>query len=84
MLRDEEGTVILVASKDHAWASASFSRTLRSALKRMTIDAPLRGHQLHLVSAAEVQMVSGGQRRLENPTTPPDALEEDLHADRLI
>ena len=40
--RDDRGGVVLVGLKDEFRTCASFSRTVRTALRRLCIDVPLR------------------------------------------
>ena len=55
LFMDEQGSVVFVALKDEFRTSASFARTVRTALRRMAVDdVRLRGKWLHLVMAREV------------------------------
>ena len=58
VFRDSPG-VVLVALKDTPRGSASFSRTVRTALRRRGIDVPLRGHWCTLTTLREVVAVCG-------------------------
>ncbi len=49
--------VVLVGLKDVLRTSASFARTVRTALRRMSINVPLRGHWCTLTTAREVLAV---------------------------
>ena len=51
--------VVLVGLKDTPRGSASFSRTVRTALRRRGIDVPLRGHWCTLTTVREVVAVCG-------------------------
>ena len=51
---NEQGSVVLVALKDELRTSASFARTVRTALRRIAISVPLRGRWCTLVTAREV------------------------------
>ncbi len=54
---DQGGLVVLVGLKDELRTSASFARTVRTALRRMAINAPLRGRWCTLITAREVLAV---------------------------
>ena len=43
IFRDDLGNVVLVGLKDEFRTSASFARTIRTALRRYCIDVPLQG-----------------------------------------
>ncbi len=50
----DRGRVVLVGLRDTPRTSASFGRTIRSALRRMCISTvALRGHWCHLISEQE-------------------------------
>ena len=51
--------VVLVGLKDTPRGSASFSRTVRTALRRRGIDVPLRGHWCTHTTVREVVAVCG-------------------------
>ncbi len=57
VFRDDRGSVVLVGLKDELRSSASFARTVRTALRRMAINAPLRGRWCTLITAREVLAV---------------------------
>ena len=64
VFRDDRGSVVLVGLKDELRSSASFARTVRTALSRMSINAPLRGRWCTLITAREVlAVVSDGATR---------------------
>ena len=52
--RDELGATIFLALKDQPRSSASFARSVRSVLRRLAIDVPLRGQWVRFISAREV------------------------------
>ena len=54
VFRNPNGSVVLVGLKDELRTSASFARTIRTALRRMAIDVPLRGRWCTLISVREV------------------------------
>ena len=54
MFASDRGTVVIVCLRDTRRTSASFSRTLRAVMRKLVIPTDgLRGHWLHLISAAE-------------------------------
>ena len=54
IFRGERGSVVFVGLKDEFRTSASFARTVRTALRRLCIDAPLRGRWCSLITPREV------------------------------
>ncbi len=55
------GKLVLVALRDQARPAASFSRTVRSALRKFAIDGShLRGKWLSLISAEEAILMCRG------------------------
>ena len=53
LLRDDRGVVVLVGVKDEFRTAASFGRTIRTALRRLCIDVPLRGRWCTLITPGE-------------------------------
>ena len=53
IFRGERGSVVLLGLKDEFRTSASFARTIRTALQRLCIDVPLRGRWCSLISPRE-------------------------------
>ena len=53
IFRGERGSVVLVGLKDEFRTSASFARTVRTALRRLCTDVPLRGRWCTLITQAE-------------------------------
>ena len=82
---DERGAAVLLALKDQPRSSASFARTVRTFLRRVAIDVPLRGRWLELVSAREVltaaQQVTLSCEKLDRAAPGRDA---DQNGDRVI
>ena len=68
-VNDGSGKVVLVALRDKARTAASFSRTLRSVLRRFAIDdRSLKGNWLHLITAREaLQLCSSGSEMISVP-----------------
>ena len=57
IFRDDRGAVVLVGIKDEFRTAASFGRTIRTALRRLCIDVPLRGRWCSLLTAREAMSV---------------------------
>ena len=83
VFRDDRGSVVFCGLKDEFRTSASFARTIRTALQRLSIDVPLRGRWCSLITAREALSVcttdcgqSGAAR--DNPATVDDAVDEDV------
>ena len=57
IFRGEHGSVVLVGLTELLNASASFARTVRTALRRLCIDVPLRGHWIILITPAEAMSI---------------------------
>ena len=53
IFRDDRGVVVLVGVKDEFRTAASNGRTIRTALGRLCIDVPLRGHWCILITLRE-------------------------------
>ena len=53
VFRDDRGSAVFVGLKAELRTCASFSRTIRTALRRLCIDVPLRGRWCTLITARE-------------------------------
>ena len=53
VFRDDRGSAVFVGLKAELRTCASFSRTVRTALRRLCIDVPLRGRWCSLTSTRE-------------------------------
>ena len=53
VFRDDRGSAVLVGLKDELRTCASFARTVRTALRRLCIDVPLRGRWCSLLTPRE-------------------------------
>ena len=64
IFRGERGSVVLVGLKERLRTSASFARTVRTALRRLCIDVPLRGRWCTLITPNEAMSIcaSGAAR----------------------
>ena len=80
LFRDEHRAVVLLALRDKCRSGASFARTLRTALRRLAIDVPLRGRWVSLVSAREVlaQHDGGDVAAAQVDARPQDACDLDI------
>ncbi len=72
---DATGKLVLVALRDQARPAASFSRTVRSALRKFAIDdTHLKGKWLSLVSAEEaILLCRGSEITIANQPAPVDS-----------
>ena len=53
VFRDDRGSAVFVGLKAQFRTSASFARSIRTALRRLCIDVPLRGRWCSLISPRE-------------------------------
>ena len=85
VFRDDRGGVVLVGLKDEFRTCASFSRTVRTALLRLSINVPLRGRWCALLTPREALSIcaaDNGQRSDARDT--PAASRTDDAVDRDI
>ena len=85
IFRGEHGSVVLVGLKDEFRTSASFARTVRTALRRLCIDVPLRGRWCTLMTAREALSICAtdiGRRDAARETPAAsrtdDSVDEDI------
>ena len=85
LFRVDRGVVVLVGVKDEFRTAASFGRTIRTALRRLCIDVPLRGRWCSLLTAREalgICTTDSGQREAarDTPTASRiyEAVDEDI------
>ena len=57
----DHGVVVLVAVKDEFRTAASFGRTIRTALRRLCVDVPLRGHWCTLITPREALSICASE-----------------------
>ena len=65
VFRDDRGSAVFVGLKAELRTCASFSRTVRTALRRLCIDVPLRGRWCVLITPREALSICAtdiGQR----------------------
>ena len=85
VFRDDRGSVVFCGLKDEFRTSASFARTVRTALQRLCIDVPLRGRWCSLITAREALSVcatdcgqSGAARDTPAASRLDDAVDDDI------
>ena len=85
VFRDDRGSAVFVGLKAEFRTSASFARTVRTALQRLCIDVPLRGRWCSLISPREALSICAtdiGRRDAarETPAAPriDDSADEDI------
>ena len=61
VFRGDHGSVVFCGLKDEFRTSASFSRTVRTALRRLCIDAPLRGRWCALLTPREALSICASE-----------------------
>ncbi len=89
VFKGDVGNVVLVGLKDELRTSASFARTVRTALHRMAINAPLRGRWCTLITAREVLAVASagattvGRRGAGMDPCAADPAEDDAGGDNV-
>ena len=59
--RDDHGSVVFCGLKDEFRTSASFARTIRTALQRLCIDLPLRGRWCSLITSREALSICASE-----------------------
>ena len=80
IFRGERGSVVLLGLKDEFRTSASFARTIRTALQRLCIDVPLRGRWCSLISPREALSICAsdiGRRDSPAASRIDDAVDEE-------
>ena len=85
VFRDDRGGVVLVGLKDEFRTCASFARTVRTALRRLCIDVPLRGRWCSLITAREALSICaiecsqhGATRATPATACVDDVVDEDI------
>ena len=71
LFREDRGSVILVGLKDQLRTSASFARTIRTALRRLCIDVPLRGRWCTLITPGEAISICASDGAARGAALPP-------------
>ena len=75
IFRGERGSVVLVGLKDEFRTSASFARTVRTALRRLCIDVPLRGRWCTLITLTEALSICASDGAARGVAPPPGGAE---------
>ena len=82
VFRDDRGSVVFCGLKDEFRTSASFARTVRTALNRLCIYVPLRGRWCSLITAREALSVcatgQSGAARDTQAASRLDTVDEDI------
>ena len=71
VFRDDRGSAVFVGLKAQLRTCASFSRTVRTALRRLCIDVPLRGHWITLITPAEAMSICASDGFARGAALPP-------------
>ena len=71
VFRDDRGSAVLVGLKAEFRTSASFSRTVRTALRRLCIDVPLRGRWCTLITPGEAIAICANDGAARSAVLPP-------------
>ena len=71
--RDDHGSVVFCGLKDEFRTSASFARTIRTALQRLCIDVPLRGRWCSLITSREALNICASESAAESASRGADA-----------
>ena len=71
LFRVDRGVVVLVGVKDEFRTAASFGRTIRTALRRLCIDVPLRGRWCTLITPGEAIAICANDGAARGAVLPP-------------
>ena len=71
LFRVDRGVVVLVGVKDEFRTAASFGRTIRTALRRLCIDVPLRGRWCTLITPGEAIAICARDGAARGAALPP-------------
>ena len=71
LFREDRGNAILVGLKGQIRTSASFARTIRTALRRFCIDVPLRGRWCTLITPGEAIAICANDGAARGAVLPP-------------
>ena len=75
IFRGERGSVVLVGLMERLRTSASFARTVRTALRRLCIDVPLRGRWCTLITLTEALSICASDGAARGVAPPPGGAE---------
>ena len=71
VFRADHGSVVFCGLKDEFRTSASFARTIRTALRRLCIDVPLRGRWCTLITPGEAIGICANDGAARGAVLPP-------------
>ena len=71
VFRDDHSGAVFVGLKAEVRTCASFSRTVRTALRRLSIDVPLRGRWCVLITPREALSICASDFALRGAALPP-------------
>ena len=71
VFRDDRGSAVFVGLKAELRTCASFSRTVRTALRRLCIDVPLRGRWCTLITPGEAISICASDGAARGAALPP-------------
>ena len=71
VFRDDRGSAVFVGLKAQLRTCASFSRTVRTALRRLCIDVPLRGRWCTLITPREALTICASDFASRGAALPP-------------
>ena len=71
VFRDDRGNAVFVGLKANLRTCASFSRTVRTALRRLCIDVPLRGRWCTLITPREALTICASDFASRGAALPP-------------
>ena len=71
VLHDDRGSAVFVGLKAQLRTCASFSRTVRTALRRLCIDVPLRGRWCTLITPREALTICASDFASRGAALPP-------------
>ena len=71
VFRDDRGNAVFVGLKANLRTCASFSRTVRTALRRLCIDVPLRGRWCTLITPREALTICASDFASRDAALPP-------------
>ena len=75
VFRDDRGNAVFVGLKAQLRTCASFSRTIRTALRRLCIDVPLRGRWCTLITLTEALSICASDGAARGVAPPPGGAE---------
>ena len=71
VFRDDRGSAVFVGLRAELRTCASFSRTVRTALRRLCINVPLRGRWCVLITPREALSIGASECAFRGAALPP-------------